>query len=176
MKTTLKILALMTLLFVFLPADAPGQAVRKAPALALKDLRGGTRRLSDYKGKVVLLNFWATWCAPCRAEVPELVRWQREHRSNGLRVIGVTYPPTRKAEVRRFARRFKVNYPVLLGARETKALFDAGETLPFTVVVDREGNVRELIEGILLPEEFEEKVKPLLRLKGAAGAYRGAKK
>ena len=122
-----------------------------------------TLRLSDYHGKVVLLNFWATWCPPCRAEVPDLVRWQRIYGGRGLRVLGVTYPPTDRARVRRFVRRFKVNYPVLLGARKTRALFDAGETLPFTVLIDREGNVRELIEGILLPEEFEEKVKPLLR-------------
>ena len=110
----------------------------------------------------MLLNFWATWCPPCRAEVPDLVKWQREYGS-GLQVIGVTYPPTNRAEVRRFVRRFHVNYPVLLGTKETKALFIEGETLPITIVLDREGNIRERIEGILLPEEFEEKIKPLLR-------------
>jgi hypothetical protein len=77
--------------------------------------------------------------------------------------VGVTYPPTDRAEVRRFVRRFRVNYPVLLGSRDTKTLFIGEETLPVTVVIDREGNVRERIEGILLPEEFEEKIKPLLR-------------
>jgi thiol-disulfide isomerase/thioredoxin len=152
---------LLTLLAV-LPSAAAGQA-QKAPAVKLKDLRGRTQRLSDYKGKVVLLNFWATWCPPCRAEVPDLVRWQRAYAKDGLQVIGVTYPPTNRAEVRRFLRRHKVSYPVLLGTRATKALFDAGETLPFTLVIDREGNVRERIEGILLPDEFEEKVRPLLR-------------
>jgi thiol-disulfide isomerase/thioredoxin len=157
----LKAIALLLLLFVT-PPVALGQA-EKAPALELKDLRGRTVRLSDYKGKVVLVNFWATWCPPCRAEVPDLVRWQREYKDRGLQVVGVTYPPTNLTGVRRFVRRFKVNYPVLLGARDTKELFIEGETLPVTVVVDREGNVRERIEGILLPEEFEEKIKPLLR-------------
>ncbi|MDQ3257017.1 MAG: TlpA family protein disulfide reductase [Acidobacteriota bacterium] len=139
-----------------------GQNLRRAPSLELKDLRGRTFRLSDYKGKVVLLNFWATWCPPCRAEIPDLVRMQREYGSRGLQVIGVTYPPQERGEVRRFIRKLKVNYPVAFGTKETKALFDQGETLPLSVVIDREGNIRDLIEGILLPEEFEEKIKPLL--------------
>ena len=160
----MRALALLILLAVSPPA-AFGQT-QKAPSLALKDLRGRAHSLEDYKGKVVLLNFWATWCPPCRAEVPDLVRWQREYGKAGLQVIGVTYPPTDRAQVRRFLRRHEVTYPVLLGTRETKTLFFEGETLPVTVVIDREGNVRELIEGILLPEEFDEKIKPLLRPAG----------
>ena len=156
----LKALALLTLLAVAPPA-ASGQT-GKAPALELKDLRGRSHRLSDYKGKVVLLNFWATWCPPCRAEVPDLIRWQREYGKAGLQVIGVTYPPTDRAQVRAFLRRHRVIYPVLIGSNETRALFFGGETLPGTVVIDREGNVRELIEGIILPEEFDEKIRPLL--------------
>lgn len=150
------------LLLAALPCAADGQG-RQAPDLALKDLKGRTVRVGDYKGEVVLLNFWATWCPPCRAEMPQLVKWQREFRSRGLQVIGITYPPTRRAEVRRFIRSINGNYPVLFGTRKTKSLFDAGETLPFTVVIDREGNLRDSIEGILLPEEFEQKIKPLLR-------------
>jgi thiol-disulfide isomerase/thioredoxin len=157
----MRVLALLTLLITASPSVA-GQT-RQSPRLELKDLRGRTHSLSDYKGKVVLLNFWATWCPPCRAEVPDLVRWQREYGKAGLLVIGVTYPPTNRMEVRRFVRRHRVTYPVLLGTTETKLLFTEDETLPMTVVIDREGNVRERIEGILLPEEFAEKVKPLLQ-------------
>jgi peroxiredoxin len=157
----MKAIALL-ILFAAAPAAAPGQA-EKAPALELKDLRGRTLRLGDYRGKVVLLNFWATWCPPCRAEVPDLVRYQREYGGRGLQVIGVTYPPERRASVRAFTRRMKVNYPVALGTRAAKALFTPDETLPLTVVIDREGRVRDLIVGILLPEEFDEKVKPLLQ-------------
>jgi len=153
---------IIVLLLAVLPSVAMGQDGQKAPSLALRDLRGSTFRLSDYKGKVVLLNFWATWCPPCRAEMPDLVKWQRQYRKKRLQVIGITYPPTERAEVRQFIRDLRVNYPVVLGEKETKALFDQGETLPLTVVIDREGNVRELIEGILLPEEFEQKIKPLL--------------
>lgn len=153
---------LLALLLLVTPAVTLAQAPRSAPPVVLKDLNGRTVRLTDFKGKVVLLNFWATWCPPCRAEIPELIKWQREYGSKGLQIIGVTYPPTNRRKVRSFLRAFKVNYPVLLGAKKTKALFDAGETLPFSVVIDREGKVRENIEGIVLPEEFDEKVKPLL--------------
>ncbi|HEY6187296.1 MAG TPA: TlpA disulfide reductase family protein [Pyrinomonadaceae bacterium] len=149
-------------LLILLPAVVSGQS-NEAPAVALKDLRGRTVRIGDYRGKVVLLNFWATWCPPCRAEMPALVRLQQQYRRQGLQVIGITYPPTELSAVRRFIRSIGVNYPVLLGAVETKAMFDTGETLPLTVVIDREGKIRDKIEGILLPKEFEEKVKPLLR-------------
>jgi thiol-disulfide isomerase/thioredoxin len=139
------------------------EATTKAPSLILKDMRGRTLRLNDYRGHVVLLNFWATWCAPCRAEMPDLVKWQRKYRGSGLQVIGVTYPPTEPAKVRRFIRRIRVNYPIVIGAKETKSLFDAGETLPFTVIIDRDGNVRGRVEGIMLEDEFKQMVKPLLR-------------
>jgi thiol-disulfide isomerase/thioredoxin len=139
-----------------------GQTTGKAPPLKLRDLRGRSIRLSDYKGKVVLVNFWATWCPPCRAEMPDLVKMQREYKSR-LQVIGVTYPPQTIGEVRRFTRKLKVNYPVALGTKETKSLFDESETLPLTIIIDREGNVVDRVEGILLPEEFEQKIKPLLK-------------
>jgi len=139
--------------------------------LKLKDLSGRIVRLSDYKGKVVLLNFWATWCPPCRAEVPELVKLQKEYWNRGLRIIGITYPPTNRGEVRRFVRDWTINYPILAGTQKTKALFYKGETLPITVIVDRTGRVHELIEGILLPEEFEEIVRPLLETKASPVAH-----
>jgi thiol-disulfide isomerase/thioredoxin len=140
-----------------------GQGEKPAPELELKDVEGRALRLSDYKGKVVLLNFWATWCAPCRAEMPDLIKWQRKYKSQGLQVIGVTYPPEELAEVREFIKRVEVNYPVALGEERTKAIFDKGENLPVTVVIDKRGMVREVIQGIIFLEEFEQKVKPLLR-------------
>jgi thiol-disulfide isomerase/thioredoxin len=151
------------ILLAVLPSLSFGQSRNKAPSLVIKDLQGHTFRLSDYKGKVVLINFWATWCPPCRAEMPDLIKMQREYRGRGLQVIGITYPPQTAGEVRRFIRKLRVNYPVAIGTKETKALFDQGETLPVTIIIDREGNFRELIEDILLPEEFEQKIKPLLK-------------
>ena len=134
----------------------------KAPQFELKDLNGRSVRLSDFRGKVVLINFWATWCPPCRAEMPDLVKLQRDHRKDGLQIIGVTYPPEKKSRVRRFARSLKVNYPIILGTREIKDRFSSEETLPLTIVINRNGKVSDIIIGILLREEFDEKIKPLL--------------
>lgn len=146
-----------------LTTAAHGQSLQKARPLSLRDIRGRKLQLSDYKGKVVLLNFWATWCPPCRAEMPDLIKMQREYGKRGLQIIGITYPPETVGAVRRFTGRLGTNYPVALGTKATKSLFDQSETLPLTIVIDRDGNIRDRIEGILLPEEFEQKIKPLLR-------------
>ena len=153
---------IVALLFLLMPVNALAQN-STAPELKLKDIRGRQIRLSDYKGKVVLINFWATWCPPCRVEIPDLVRLQRSYQSRGLQIIGVTYPPEKLSEVRRFFRKARINYPVALGSKETKRLFTSSETLPMTVVVGKDGTVRDIIEGILLPEEFEQKIKPMLK-------------
>lgn len=131
--------------------------------LTLKDIDGHAIHLSDYRGKVVLVNFWATWCPPCRKEIPDLIKLQRDYGTRDLQIMGITYPPQKKAEVRRFVREAKVNYPVALGTKETKMLFSSSETLPMTIVIGKDGRVWDIIEGILLPEEFEEKIKPLLK-------------
>ena len=145
----------------------------KAPQLELRDLNGHLVSLGNYQGKVVLVNFWATWCPPCRAEMPDLVKLQREYRKQGLRIIGITYPPEKKDRVRRFARSIKVNYPIILGTRQIKARFSSDETLPLTIVIDRDGKITDIISGILLREEFDEKIKPLV-MKNAEGGRRSA--
>ena len=157
----------------FSTASVSGQEVN-APEFKLRDLNGHLVRLSDYQGKVVLINFWATWCPPCRAEMPELVRLQREHAKQGLQIVGITYPPERKDRVRRFAKSLKVNYPIILGTHELKARFSSDETMPLTVVVDRDGKISDIISGILLREEVDEKIKPLL-MKSVEGGIRSAK-
>ena len=147
---------------LFAPAITLGQD-SPPTELTLKDINGRDIRLSDYRGKLVLVNFWATWCPPCRTEIPDLMKLQRDYGSRGLQVIGITYPPQRLAEVRRFVRRAKVNYPVGLGTKKTKLLFTSSETLPMTIVIGKDGRIRDIIEGIMLPEEFEQKIKPLLK-------------
>jgi peroxiredoxin len=130
--------------------------------LTLRDIYGRSIKLSDYKGKVLLLNFWATWCPPCRTEIRDLIRLQRKYRKDGLKIVGVTYPPETLAAVRKFARTARINYPLALGSESTKAMFTSSDVLPTTVVLDRDGRVCAVIEGILFPEEFDEKIKPLL--------------
>jgi thiol-disulfide isomerase/thioredoxin len=134
-----------------------------APAFVLKDLDGRTVRLGDFKGEVVLLNFWATWCAPCRAEMPDLVKLQNEYQSKGLQVVGMTYPGYTRAGVRAIAKRLRLNYPILLGTRDLADKYGVGEVMPTTIVIDREGRIRARILGIMEPDEFEQSVKPLLQ-------------
>jgi len=133
-----------------------------APAFNLKGLSGRTARLSDYKGKVVLINLWATWCAPCRMELPELVRLQKKYGGRGLQIVGVTYPDDERTEVLRMSRKLKLNYPVLFGTNKLLEEYQIGEVLPATVIVDRDGKIRDRILGILEPEEFNQLVAPLL--------------
>jgi cytochrome c biogenesis protein CcmG/thiol:disulfide interchange protein DsbE len=134
----------------------------EAPGFTLKDTRGRLVRLGDYKGKVLLINFWATWCAPCQAEMPSLVELQKENRSRGLQIVGVTYPPQHRNSVLRVTRKFRLNYPVLFGTRSMTAAYHIGGVLPVTIVIDRDGKIRERILGTVDPEDFSEKVAPLL--------------
>jgi len=154
----------LLVLFVIFAAATGVSAQQKAPDLSFKDINGKSFRLSDFRGKVVLLNFWATWCVPCRAEIPDLVKMQRRYRARGLRIVGITYPPEAESQVRSFRRELKMNYPIVIGSQKTKQAFTSSETLPLTIIIDRQGNIRGLIEGVMYSDEFEEKIKPLLRV------------
>ena len=150
-----------TVLLFFFSVSLLAQSSQRT-ALRLKDIRGHPFSLADYQGKVVLVNFWATWCIPCRTEIPDLIKLQLQYRDQGLRIIGITYPPEKNSEVLRFVRKLRVNYRVAMGTKATKALFTPSETLPMTIVIDREGAIRDVIEGIMYADEFDQKVKPLL--------------
>jgi thiol-disulfide isomerase/thioredoxin len=152
---------LATVLLVTLSITVVGQS-SSPKTLKLTDINGRVLSVDDYKGKVLLVNFWATWCIPCRTEIPDLVRLQKKYRSNGLRIVGITYPPEKISEVRSLVRQLKMNYPVVMGTKETKSLFTSSETLPMTIVIDSDGDVRGVIEGIMYLDEFDQKVRPLL--------------
>ena len=152
---------LLGTLLLLQPQAAPVE-LHPAPAFTLKDIRGRTVRLSDFKGKVVLINFWATWCPPCRAEMPELVKLQKEYESQGLQLVGITLPKYKQRSVSKIISQLRINYPILFGTQKTANLFNVDEVLPVTIIIDRSGTVRDRILGIIAPEEFEEKVKRLL--------------
>ena len=105
--------------------SAQTNGTKMAPRVSLKDTRGRTVRVSDFRGKIVMLNFWATWCVPCAAEVPELVKWQKKYAKVGLQIVGVTVPPINRPTVRNFARKKKMNYPVLFGNNSTERILQA---------------------------------------------------
>jgi peroxiredoxin len=138
-------------------ADGNASADRPPPApqFALKDARGRIVRLKDYRGKIVVINFWATWCAPCLAEIPEFVRMRRSYRNQGVQIIGVTYPPVNRSRVRRLAARFRINYPLLFGTRRIAALYGVSEALPVTIIVGRQGGLEGRIDGVIDLQEIK---------------------
>ena len=129
----------------------------------VKDMNGSSVRLADYKGKVILLNFWATWCAPCKAELPGFVELYAEYKDKGLVILGVSADDDAET-LRSFASEWKLNYPVIVGRDET-ALLDAYGPIfgyPISVLVGRDGAVCGRHIGPATKEEFEREIKALL--------------
>ena len=139
------------------------------PAAEFRTLDGGGYRLEELRGRVVILNFWATWCAPCRAEIPEFNVMQRELGGRGLSVVGVTSHDTPE-QVRDFQQSVPQDYTVLIGPEDTPERFNNGPGLPVTYILDRDGRVREKIVGPKDRAGFEALVKPLLEEAATAAA------
>ena len=134
------------------------------PQVELSSLEGQRLKLSDFHGRVVLLNFWATWCGPCRAEIPELNKLQRDFEASGLAVIGVSWDDS-AAGVREFQKEIRQDYTVLLGGEDTQSKFEGVRSLPTTYVIDRGGRIRQKIIGARDRTQFEAALKPLLNEK-----------
>jgi peroxiredoxin len=146
------------------PKIAPAGA-ESAPDFALKDIAGNEVKLADYKGKVVALNFWATWCGPCNLETPWLVELREQYHKQGFEIIGVSvdslneYDP---AEVSAFIKKHKVGYPVVMATKEMVDAFGPVTGLPTTLVIDRQGKIRHRHRGLISFDDLKEKVAPLL--------------
>jgi thiol-disulfide isomerase/thioredoxin len=146
------------------PAPVPEGAGSILLQTALPDLTGTPQRLDQWKGKVLVVNFWATWCAPCREEIPALARLQREMGGQGLQVIGIAIDQLEK--VRPYAAEMGMNYPILIGELDAIDLArQAGNelgALPFTVVLDRNGNAVRAELGRVTEAKLATLVRPLL--------------
>ncbi len=119
---------------------------RPAPEFSLQDLHGARVDLAKYRGKVVLLNFWATWCAPCRLEMPRFMQWQSEYGAQGLQVIGISVDDT-EPPARRFAEKLRVSYPIAMGNARLGERYGGVLGVPVTFLIDRTGIVRARIDG-----------------------------
>ena len=124
--------------------------------LGFLDLDGRTHRLEEWRGKLLLLNFWATWCTPCLKEIPLLVETQQQHGARGLQIVGVAMDEVEP--VRAFAQRLAMNYPVMVGQAEiVKAMDELGDELgafPFSVLVAPDGRILDRRSGDLSREEI----------------------
>jgi len=147
-----------------LRGNAPQPAAKEnfvtAPDVQFTKLDGNTLRLKELRGRVVLLNFWATWCIPCRSEIPSLSAMQKDLDSRGLSVIGVSYDDTADL-VQSFQKEIPQSYQVVLGGREVGSQLPASP-LPTTYIIDREGRIRNKMIGERTREAFESVIKPLL--------------
>jgi thiol-disulfide isomerase/thioredoxin len=131
---------------------------------SLPDTEGMSHSIDEWKGKVLVINFWATWCPPCLEEIPEFMKLQESYRAQGLQFIGIAVEDAEP--VREFANRFQINYPILIagmsGLGLATALGNLAGVVPFTVVVNREGQIVQTRPGIFDPAQIEETVVPLL--------------
>jgi peroxiredoxin len=159
------IAAIVAVAFLFGTAHAVGEA---APDFSLKDLDGKTHRLAGEKGKVVVLSFWMTWCAPCKAEMPHLKKMYEAYKDQGLVIWSITADaPSDMPQVRAIARRYALTHPVLLDAdSRVNGLLNPRADYPLTIVIDKQGKIAWLHVGYQPGEEklLEDQVKKLLGL------------
>lgn len=144
-----------------LPKGAPSaDATPLAPAFQLPSVNGRSVSLSDFRGKVVILDFWATWCPPCRREIPDFIALQSQYQSKGLQIVGVALDEPEK--VIGFAQSYGMNYPVLFGNDNVAMLYGGISGIPTTFIIDRQGKIVGRYEGFTSKAEFESAIKQLL--------------
>jgi len=160
--------AALAVVFLFLLArsrfrehHSQGTQQSLAPDFVLPDINGGNLRLSTYRGKVVLLDFWATWCEPCREETPHFVELQDKYRDQGLQIIGVSMDDD-AAPVRQFHKQFKVNYLVAMGNAKIGELYGGILGLPIAFVIAPDGSIRARHDGAVKVDVIEAEIRELL--------------
>jgi peroxiredoxin len=162
-------LAMISFATVLLPprvstAGEPNQveSAKLAPGWELTDLDGKTIHSTDFKGKLVVLDFWATWCPPCRAEIPDFIALQKKYAAQGLTVIGVSVDQASLQTVKSFAEKNGINYPVVIADNKIVDAFGGIDGLPTTFIIDRNGNIVKSHLGFTPPATIEKEVKALL--------------
>jgi cytochrome c biogenesis protein CcmG/thiol:disulfide interchange protein DsbE len=133
-----------------------------APDFTLKTLDGKDVRLSDFKGKAVLLNFWATYCQPCKIEMPWFAELNKQYAPQGLEVIGVAMDDVGVDAIRKYATELGVNYPILVGKESVADLYGGMQFLPTTFYIDRQGKIVDRVFGLVSHSEIESNVKKAL--------------
>jgi peroxiredoxin len=147
------------------PLRTPVKEVSKrqdAPDFELKDVNGKAVRLSDYRGKVVLLDFWATWCGPCKMEIPWFMEFERKYKDRGFAVLGLSMDDDGWQSVKPFIQDMGMNYRVMIADERTGDLYGGIEALPTAFLIDREGRVAIEHVGVSSRRDFEDGIEKLL--------------
>jgi thiol-disulfide isomerase/thioredoxin len=147
-----------------------------APDFSLESLDGKTVRLSDLRGKAVLLNFWATWCGPCKIEMPWFVDLQKQYGSQGLQIVGVAMDDGSKEDIAKFAKDMGVNYPILIGKESVGDQYGGVPALPESFLIARDGKIVDKIVGLRGKSEIEDSIKKALNTRPAASQASASEK
>ena len=153
-------------LALFASAGLKSLQADPAPGWTLKDLNGKTVSLSDFKGKVVVLDIWATWCPPCRAEIPHFIEIQNEFKGQGVTVVGLSVDSSGPAAVAEFAKSNGMNYPIVMADEKTAVAYGADQGIPTSVVIDANGNIVGTHLGLTDKAVFVEEIKKALAAGG----------
>jgi thiol-disulfide isomerase/thioredoxin len=133
-----------------------------APSWQLSDVDGKPVKLSDFKGKVVILDFWATWCPPCRMEIPGFVAIQKKYADKGFTVIGVSVDEEGPSAVKPVVIELEVNYPIVVADAKIVSDYGGIEVIPTTFIIDRQGDISSVHEGFTDRATFEGQIQSLL--------------
>jgi peroxiredoxin len=170
-QSTRRIISTIVLFFApfsGLSPNAVGDTPRKpAPNFATSDPKGAPVKLADFKGKVVLLNFWATWCHGCGEEIPWFIEYQEKYKNQGLAVLGISMDDEGWAVVTPFVQEKKMNYVVVIGDKKLGDQFGLA-AMPMTLFIDRNGNIAAKYEGVVNRETCEKQIRALLAEKPSA--------
>jgi thiol-disulfide isomerase/thioredoxin len=139
-----------------------------APDFSLESIDGKSMKLSDLRGKAVLLNFWATWCSPCKIEMPWFVELQNQYGADGLQIVGVAMDDASKEDIAKFAKDMGVNYPILIGKEAVGDAYGGVPALPESFFIGRDGKVVDKIIGLKGKSEIEDSIKKALSTQSAS--------